>query len=167
MVRSAAEAMDMARAKVVKMQKPRARAVAALGPGIHPARIEMRADGAFRVRASTGELLRAELGEHFEDAFAEECMRERRTVLVTAGPAGDAVILGALQTSRAVARDAHDTLKIEGKRVEIEAEDGISIQVGKSTLRLDKHGAVKIVGQKMTMDVAAVVRVLSALVELP
>jgi hypothetical protein len=84
-----------------------------------------------------------------------------------AGEPGEVVILGALQTSRALARDAHDTVRIEGKRVELEAEDGIAIQVGKSTLRLDRHGVVKLVGQKMTMDVAAVVRVLSALVELP
>jgi hypothetical protein len=151
------------------MAKPKAmkRGAPALGPGIHPARIEMRADGAFRVRTAGGELLAARLAEGFEEAFAEECMRERRTVMIAEGTEVEAVILGALQTSRAVERDAHDTVRIEGKRVELEAEEGISIQVGKSTLRLDRHGAVKIVGQKMTMDVAAVVRVLSALVELP
>ena len=39
--------------------------------------------------------------------------------------------------------------------------------VGKSTLRFGKEGTVKFVAQKMTLDVAEVVRVLSALVELP
>lgn len=157
----------MARAKVVKLREAAAPAAAALGPGLHPAELEMRVKGAYQARTPAGAIVRARLSPGFEEAFAEECMRERRTVLLAAGEAGEAVVLGALQTSRDLARDAHDTVKIEGKRVEIEADEGISIQVGKSTLRLDKHGAVKVVGQKMTMDIATVVRVLSALVELP
>ena len=157
----------MARAKVAKKER-----ASALGPCIHPARIEMRAPATesgvpFRVRTAGGDVLPARLAEGFEEAFAEECMRERRTVMIAAGEPGEAVILGALQTSRALSRDAHDTVRIEGKRVELEADDEVRIQVGKSTLRLDRHGVVKLVGQKMTMDVAAVVRVLSALVELP
>ena len=182
----------MARAKVVKLRKPAEQRVETtapkleakrtphsrvleprrtphsrvLEPGIHPGRIELQSRGAFRVRTLAGEIVSARLHEGFDAAFAEECLRDKRTVFVTQGPDG-ALLLGALQTSRAVSRDAHDTLRLSGKRLHLEADEGIAIQVGKSTVRLDAQGTVKIVGQKLTMDVAAVVRVLSALVELP
>jgi hypothetical protein len=94
-------------------------------------------------------------------------MRERRTVLLTPGADGDVVMLGALQTARGVSRDARDNVKLEGAHVEIEAKEGVVFHVGKSTLKLDRQGAVKIVGQRMTADVAEVVRILSALCELP
>jgi hypothetical protein len=51
--------------------------------------------------------------------------------------------------------------------VEIEADEGLVLQVGKSSLRLDNQGTVKLGGRKMTIDVAEVVRILTALVELP
>jgi len=160
----------MTRAKVVKLRKPAETPIESapptLAPGVHPGRIELQSRGAFRVRTLAGEVVSARLHEGFDPEFAEECLRDKRTVFVAQGPDG-ALLLGALQTSRAVSRDAHDTLRVRGKRLHLEADDGIAIQVGKSTLRLDAQGNVKIVGQKMTMDVAAVVRVLSALVELP
>jgi hypothetical protein len=58
-------------------------------------------------------------------------------------------------------------VRVEGRRIEMEARDGVSIRVGKSALRLDPSGNVRVVGQKMTMDVAEVVRILAALCELP
>lgn len=159
----------MAKGKVVRLRK--ADAVAApdreeARQGLSIGKIELRAETAFRVRLVGGRLVSAKLAPDVDEGFAEECLRDKRTVLVVMEEGG-AVIAGALQTSKAVSRDAHDAVRIEGSRVRIEADEGIDIAVGKSSLRLDKSGAVKIVGQKMTMDVATVLRVLSALVELP
>jgi hypothetical protein len=158
----------MARAKVVRLRKPAVPArVEALPPGIHVGRIEMRADGVYRVRTLVGATVSARLGPEIGEDFAEECLRDRRTMLLTPDETGDALILGALQTASVTSRDAEDIVRLRGKKVEIEADDGITLQVGRATLRLDAKGAVKIGGQKMTMDVAEVVRILSALVELP
>ena len=153
---------------VVKMKKrPSPAQGAALGPGIHPAKIDVHAGDRYRVHTLAGERVEARLGDEMEEAFAAECLREQRTVLVTPGANGEAVILGALQTSRGLSRDDAGTLKTRGKRVEIEADEGLTLHVGKSTLTMDKRGVIKVTGQKMTMNIAEVVRVLSAICELP
>lgn len=153
----------MAKAKVLKLKKP----AAALPPGIHAGKIELSTGDACRVRVAGVGLVSARRSPDLAEDFLEECMRDQRTVLLAADAEGGALLLGALQTSRATARDDHDTVRLEGKRLELRADEAVSLSVGKATIRLDKSGAVKIVGDRMTMDIAAVVRVLSALVELP
>jgi hypothetical protein len=155
----------MARAKVTKLRATAPRP--ALSPGLSAGTIEGRVGDSFSIRLLGGEVVSATPAPELEPAFVEECMRERRTVLVTPGPGDAVVLLGALQTARGVSRDARDNVRVEGARVEIEAREGVVFHVGKSTLKLDRQGAVKIVGQRMTADVAEVVRILSALVELP
>jgi predicted polyphosphate/ATP-dependent NAD kinase len=150
----------------LKKRAPRASS-ALLAPGVHPARIEMRAGVRFQVRTLDGLRVEARLAPEVEDAFAEECMREHRTVLVSPGGEGSAVLLGALQTSRGVLRDRHGLTRIDGKRIELEAEDGLVLRVGKSKILLDRQGTVKVVGRKMTMDVSDLVQVLSLLCKLP
>lgn len=153
----------MSKAKVVKLREP----AAALTPGLHAGKIELCTAEACRVRVAGFGVVTARRGPELAEDFVEECLRDQRTVLLAADGDGGALLLGALQTASAPARDAHDTLRLEAKRIELAAEEGVSIAVGKAAIRLDRSGAVKIVGDRMTMDVAAVVRVLSALVELP
>ena len=158
----------MAKSTVVKMKKRAAPApLAELGPGIHAARIQVRAGDRYEVTTLAGERVSARLGEEVDAAFAIECLSEQRTGLVTAGEGGEAVILGALQTGRAASRDEAGTLRARGTRVEIDADEALVLRVGKSSLVLDKRGVVKVTGQKVTMNVAEVVRILSALCELP
>lgn len=158
----------MAKTTVVKMKKrASAASVTVLGPGIHPAKIDVRAGDRYHVRTLAGERIEARLGDEVEEAFAAECLREQRTVLVTPGENDEAVILGALQTSRSFSRDDAGTMRARGKRVEIDADEGLVLRVGKSSLVMDKRGIVKVTGQKMTMNIAEVVRVLSTLCELP
>ncbi len=140
---------------------------APLPPGLHPARIEMRAGERFHLRTLEGLRVEARLAPELEEAFVEECLREHRTVLVAPGREGTAVLLGALQTSRGVSRDRHGMTRIEGQRVELEAEDGLVLRVGKSKLILDRQGTVKVVGRKMTMDLSDLVQVLSLRCTLP
>jgi hypothetical protein len=114
------------------------------------------------VHTFAGERTEARLARDVDEALAEECLREQRTVLVTQGEDGVPVILGALQTSGsgAAARSC-------GKRIEIEAEEGLVLRVGKAALVMEKDGTVKLVGQKMSMNLTEVVRVLSTRCELP
>lgn len=173
----------MSRARVVKLspksaQKPvsvnqrpsgpnnQNASATALPPGIHGAVLVGREGSGFTVRTLDGQIWKAACGDQVEDAFVEECLAERRTILVSPSAEG-VTILGAIQSRRTVVRDGHDTVRVEGRRIEIDAKDGISLKVGKSALRLDPHGNVRVVGQKMTMDVAELVRVLAALCELP
>jgi hypothetical protein len=158
----------MAKTGTEKLKKRTPRTSSAeLAPGLHPARIEMRAGERFRVRTLDGSSVEARLAPEVEDAFAEECLREHRTVLVSPGEDGVAVLLGALQTARGVARDRHGVARIEGARVEIDAQEGVVLRVGKSKLLLDRHGTVKVVGRKMTMDVSDLVQILSLFCKLP
>lgn len=180
LARTSGQDAGTATSKVVKMRKPAdgsgasgasggrsPKAASQLAPGLHAAHIEMGAKSSYRVRLTTGEIVAARLAPGVEKAFVEECLRARRTVLVSGGADGEPVILGALQTARSVERDAQDTLRLGGRRVELRADESVSIQVGGATMTMDKGGAVRLAGNKLTMDIAEVVRVLSALVELP
>jgi hypothetical protein len=163
----------MSKGKVVKLRKiggsPEAAPVAALGPGLHAvelASLDATDRGACQVRLGGGALLPARLSPGIEQEFAEECLRDRRPVL--AAEVGAAVVvLGALQTSRTVERDRRDALRADARRIDLRAEDAISLRVGSSELELRGDGVVRVGGQKLTMDVAGVVRVLASLVELP
>jgi hypothetical protein len=145
----------------------RKQTAATLAPGIHPAHIDVRAGKRYGVRTLGGVRLEAALGAGVEPAFAEECLREHRTVLVTPGEHGGAVILGALQTTRALSRDDIGTLRAHGRRLEIDAEEGLVLRVGNAALIIDQHGALKLTGNKLNLDIAQVVRVLAAACELP
>jgi hypothetical protein len=150
----------------LKKRAPGAR-VASLGPGVHPARIDLRAGDRYSVHTFAGERTEARLARGVEEALAEECLREQRTVLVTQGEDGVPVILGALQTARGASPGAGGAARPCGKRVEIRAEEGLVLRVGQAALVMEKDGTVKIVGQKMSMNLAEVVRVLSTRCELP
>ncbi len=140
-----------------------------LSAGLHIGRLERRIpgrEGAYRVLLPDGAAVEAELSPDFEPELAAECLRDNRTVMLSAD-GRRVTVVGSLQTSRTISRDHRDNLHIEARRVRVDAEEGMVFHVGKSTLRMDKKGAIKLTGQRMSMDVATVVRILSALVELP
>jgi hypothetical protein len=127
--------------------------------------IEMACNGRYRVRLLRGDLVPADVAPGVDPAFADECMAERTTVIVGDG-AGGAVILGALQT-RSSATDVHGRVRLSGQDVELHAQRSIALRVGDAALTIDADGAVRLAGKRLTVDVAAVMRVLSAKVELP
>jgi hypothetical protein len=155
----------MAGAKVIEIGAAREERPI-LGPGIHAAKVEGAAGAGFSVRLRSGELCAARLGEGVDPSFVEECARDRRTLLVTEEE-GAIVILGALQTARSIERDAADRARVAAERIDLVAAEGVRIQVGKALLEMDASGAVRIGGDRLTMDMATVVRVLAALAELP
>jgi hypothetical protein len=136
---------------------------AALAPGLHAATIELALKGSFRLRTMTGEQVRARLGPGVDPALADECLKERRTVLVTAGPKG-AIIVGAVQVT---ASEKRDKVRLEGEEIELCASNKIALRVGKALLVIDANGAIQVVGETTTMKMAKAVRVRSVNVELP
>jgi hypothetical protein len=158
----------MTKAATTKLKKgPETAPWAPLAPGIHAARIDVCAGDRYHVHTLAGERVEARLGDDVEKDFADACVREHRTVLVTPGKDGVAVILGALQTSHGTVEDDQGTIRSRGKHVEIEADERLTLRVGTSALMLDKSGTVKLIGQKITINVADLVRILSAACELP
>jgi hypothetical protein len=135
----------------------------ALTPGLHAASIELASRGTYRVRTATGEHVRARLAPGVDPALAEECLKHRRTVLVSAHPAGP-LIVGALQVA---ASERPEKLRIEAGEIELCAGKTIVLRVGKSLVVIDERGAIQMVGDGMTMRMAKAVRVRSANVELP
>jgi hypothetical protein len=134
-----------------------------LAPGLHAATIELALKGSFRLRTMTGERVKARLGPGVDPALMEECLKWRRTVLVTAGPKG-AIIVGAVQVT---ASQRHENVRLEGVEIELSASNKIAFRVGKALFVIDANGAILMVGETTTMKMAKAVRVRSANVELP
>jgi len=138
----------------------------ALGPGLYAASIEMKGARSYRVRTPSGAKLTAVLGEHVAPALADECLRTGRPVILAETDRGP-TILGALQTQLPVERSEGGVLTLEADEVRLRAERQISIEVGAARWAADAKGVVRVEGDRMVIDMAALVRVLSSQVELP
>lgn len=147
---------------------PRSASAAApsLGPGLHGAFIEMASDGRYSVRTPTGERLTAELAPGVQPALAAECLRTGRMVIVIDSARGP-IIAGALQTALAVERDDDGVVAVEARDIRLRAERTLLIEAGPVTIRADESGALRMEGDRLVLDMPALVRVLSARMELP
>lgn len=148
-----------------RKKSPDARA-AALAPGLHAGIIELRSGDSYRVRLLDGAVIAAALDDAVDPALARECLRRGLRVIVTESARGP-LILGSLQTAMPIARDEGGALSIAAKKIRIKAEQSLVIESGEAALRLDPSGAFKLEGDKMVIDVAGLVRFLSARVEFP
>lgn len=154
---------------------------AALGPGLHPGRIELRgaaadpgeraqhgpaAQGSYRVRLASGRVVAAALGQGVSPALADECMRDGRTVILMDGPHG-VVIAGALQVAPSFAPDERGTMTVDARHLRLRAGESIALEVPGASLQIDPNGAVRVEGDKLVIDMAAMVRIFSARVDIP
>lgn len=137
-----------------------------LGPGLHGAFIELATEGSYRVRTTAGEHLRAELAPGVSPALAMECLRAGRMVILVGSPRGPAIV-GALQTAPAVEKDADGVVAVDAREIRLRAERSILIEAGPVTIRGDESGALRMEGDRLVLDMPALVRVLSARMELP
>jgi hypothetical protein len=99
-------------------------------------------------------------------ALVEECLREGRNVVMMDGPKG-VVIAGALQVATSPAADAHGTLALEARHLRLRATETLELEVPGSSLRFEPGGAVRIEGDRLVIDMAALVRIFSSRVEIP
>jgi hypothetical protein len=137
-----------------------------LGPGMHAGTVELQSDGSYRVALASGGHVRAHLETGLSVRFVEGCMKSGQKVLLLDTPRGPE-IMGALHAPRELPGGEEESVELKGKTIRLRATDEVQIQVGKSTLRLDKTGAARLEGRKLVVDVASLIRFLSARVELP
>jgi hypothetical protein len=138
----------------------------ALGPGLHAVTLELRSGSSFQIRTLGGASIRAVLADGVERELALDCLRTGAPMIAADSERGP-LLLGALMTSRPAARREDGSLVLEAKRIRLSAEQAVSIEAGQVSLRLDEAGPVRFEGDRMVIDMAALVRVLSAKVELP
>ena len=157
----------MKKASVIRLSEkaPRQRAHTEIGEGLVPGRI-VRIDGdSIEVELLSGGTVQAIPADDIESGFVAECLRARRTVLVTRAGEG-ILLLGALQTSSQIAASGGEST-VRAKRFVVDASEGIVLRVGQTEVSLDAAGVVRFAGEKMSVAVAKVFRVLSATAELP
>jgi hypothetical protein len=138
----------------------------ALAAGLHAAVIELATDDLYRVRTLGGARVEARLAEGVDPALALECLRGGRSVLVTETEDG-VRILGALQTQPSLVTEEEGLLRVQAKHIRIAADKTFAIEAGPVRLRVDPTGVLRLEGEKMVIDMGALVRFLSARVELP
>jgi hypothetical protein len=138
-----------------------------LGPGVHAAMIELNLGACYQVRLLHGARTTAKLAFGVSPRLLEECLMTRRLVIVANDDSGP-IVLGALQTEpSAGVREDTRALEVEARHIRLRAAETITLEAGPVSLSLDKSGAVHIEGERMVIDVGALLRVLSAKVELP
>jgi hypothetical protein len=150
----------------VNPARKRAPAAATLGPGVHPAKVELAAGGTFRVRTLAGVRVEAAAADGVEPGLAEECLREGRTVLVADSATGP-LILGALQTRRSPLTVEEGVVRLDAEHLRLSADKTITIEAGPVRMRVDPSGVLRLEGERLVVDMGALVRFLSARVELP
>jgi hypothetical protein len=155
--------------KAMSKRAPLSRRVAvkkALGPGMHAGVVELESEGSYRVALVAGGHVRAHVEKGLSVRFVGTCMKTGQRVLLMDTPRGPE-ILGALHAPRELPGGEEESVELKGKIIRLRATDEVQIQVGKSTLRLDKTGAARLEGRKLVLDIASLIRMLSARVELP
>lgn len=153
-------------AKVIALREP------ARLPGLSVGRIVSRTAsspgeaGKLEVELVSGERFAARLDDAVEEAFADDCLRTRQLVLLT-DVGGEAVVLGGVQTRRMIPADGPE-LELRADRLTLHAKQEIVMKAGDgSTLRMNARGVVRMTGERMTLAMRRVFRVISSLAELP
>jgi hypothetical protein len=149
-----------------------------LGPGLHVGQIELcissqsrlrsgagRLGQRYRVRLQNGQRLMAGLAPEVQVPFAQQCLRESRPVLLMDTPQGPC-IAGALQVACSPSVDHHGVLALTGQHLRLQADRSLSIEVPDARLTLDQEG-MRLDGDKLIIDMAAIVRILTAQVDIP
>jgi hypothetical protein len=144
----------------------RAARAATLGPGLHGAVIELKAGRAFQIRTTDGRRVTASLADDVDPALADDCLRTGRMVLAVDTPRGPE-IAGAVMTSLPAARREGGVVTIDAKELRLRAERSLSLEVGPVSLSAEDSGAMRLEGDRLVIDMAALVRVFSSKVELP
>ena len=146
--------------------EPRTARSPALGAGLHGVTIEIKSERSFQVRTAAGERMAAVLGDGVAPDLVDECLRTGRLVIAVDTPRGPTIV-GALQTSVPFARDVDGVLTVEAKELRMRFERAAFIEVGPVTIAADASGVLRLEGDRMVIDMGALLRVLSAKVELP
>jgi hypothetical protein len=139
----------------------------ALGAGLHGGYVELETDGRFRIRLTDGRHVSASPDVGVEPELVRECLRSRRLVILVDAPRGPRIV-GSLETQRPVAiRERGDAVTIQAKEIRLAADQRLRLEAGPVTISADETGKMRLEGDRMVIDMAALVKILSLRVELP
>jgi hypothetical protein len=156
----------MTKIKQALAKKPK-KALDCLGPGLHLVHVDLGTRDATVVRTLDGRRLPAVVADEVSPTLVVECRRDGRTMIACDTLRGPTIV-GALQTAPSIAPEPDGTLVLQGTRVRIVAEKGVTLEAGtRASMALEATGKARLVGERMVIDMSSNVRVLSALVELP
>lgn len=158
--------MSPVKPRAQKRKKSLRSSAISLGPGLHGGALELVADGAATVRLFSGDRVSAVVLPHVDPGLVMACLRKGTPVILVDSPRGPA-IAGALQTSLAVERDRDGQIVVDARDIRLRAARSLVIEAGAVTVSADDTGALRMEGDRMILDMAALVRVLSSRVELP
>jgi hypothetical protein len=120
----------------------------------------------YMVRLLTGERVAARLTSAMQPAFARQCLRDGRMVVLVETAEG-AMVAGALQTEAHPSVNPRGGLTLEADHLRLSAKRSLVLEAPGGRLELEPGGAVRIEGDRLVLDAAALVRILSARVEVP
>jgi hypothetical protein len=140
-----------------------------LPPGLHGGFIEAHdaRDRSLRVTLLDGRRTRAVLASHVQQGLLEQCMAHRLMALLS--DADIPIVVGVLQTGPAPVVDRDGTLTVDAKRIRLRASQELRLEAGPNSvlIEMDDEGKLKLRCERGVFDVAANLRIYSALVELP
>jgi hypothetical protein len=151
-------------------QQPRQRV--ALGAGLHGGHVELETTragsaGRFRVRLCDGRLVSAVADAGVDPELLRECMRSRRMVILVDAPRSPRIV-GALETQRPVfTRERGDSVTVSARELRFAAEERLRLEAGPVAVTAEDSGKMRLEGDRLVIDMAALVKVLSMKVELP
>jgi hypothetical protein len=155
-----------------RARQPRARQRVALGAGLHGGYVELETAGPpqrFRVRLADGRVVTATPDGGVDPELLRDSMRARRMVILVDGPEqGVPRIVGALAIERPIAtRERGDRVTIHARELRLAADERLRLEAGPVAVTADESGKMRLEGDRLVIDMAALVKVLSLKVELP
>jgi hypothetical protein len=150
-----------------KKHTPPSPTAEALGPGIHAGTVELGDGSSYRVKLLTGRRTTATAADGVSPRLLDECLGARRMVMLSDSDRGP-VILGALQTAPTPHVDPTSGIfEVDATHIRLRADATITLTSGAASLTLARSGVTRLEGEQMVVDVGALVRFLTAKVELP
>ena len=137
-----------------------------LGPGMHVAWVERRLGKSISLRIADGSRRAAALGRGVDPSVVDAALRAGTALVIVDGARGPEVV-GALVTSLPVAPDGDGRISVDAREIRLRASEAITLEVGDARFAADRAGVVRLEGDRMVIDMGALLRVLATRVELP
>jgi hypothetical protein len=140
-----------------------------LQPGLHGGFVDAHdaRDGSLRVTLMDGRRTRAALASHVHPDLVTQCITQRSMVLLSDGD--PPCVVGALQTAPSPVVESGGAVSIAADRIHLRANQELRLEAGVNTVLIEMgdDGKVRLRCERGIFDVAANLRIYSALVELP
>ncbi len=140
-----------------------------LPPGLHGGFIDASdaRNGSLRVTLMDGRPTRAALASHVHPDLVAQCLAQRTMVLLSDGDPPR--VVGALQTAPSPVVESGGAVSIAADRIHLRANQELRLEAGVNTvlIEMSDDGKVRLRCERGVFDVAANLRIYSALVELP